>query len=164
MYTKFLEKIKSEFSNQNPSPSDILNKYENASDFDKCVILLRSYKFTYGQISAKIGSPSKKTIRESLLKHAPELIEEDCNRNKLQAKERASKEEFILINLIRKHPEVKSYYMGHPILGNWKFITVEGRLYYIEDSGETSPFGDWDFICQTQFLQIIKDQLNEGNH
>jgi hypothetical protein len=46
------------------------------------------------------------------------LIEEDCNRNKLQAKERASREEFILINLIRKYPEIKSYYMGHPILGN----------------------------------------------
>ena len=54
--------------------------------------------------------------------------------------------------------------MGHPILGNWKFVTVEGRLYYIEDNGEVSPFGDWDFICQTQFLQIIKEQLDEGKN
>jgi hypothetical protein len=92
---------------------------------------------------------------------APELIEEDCNRNKLQAKERASKEEFILINLIRKHPEIESYYMGHPLLGNWKFITVEGRLFYIEEDDSIMPFGSWDFVCQTQFLQIIKDQIDE---
>lgn len=162
MYSKFLDKLKIEFQEQNPN--EILSKYTDASDFDKCVILLRSYKCTYSQISSKLGSPSKKSIRESLLKYAPELIEEDCNRQKLKPKERASKEEFILINLIRKHPEIEFYYMGHPILGNWKFVTVEGRLYYIEDNGEVSPFGDWDFVCQTQFLQIIKDQLNEGKN
>lgn len=162
MYSKFLDKIKTEFADQNPE--QILSNYPNTSDFDKCVLLLRTFKFTYGQISSKIGSPSKKTIRACLLKYAPELIEEDCNQQKLKPKDRASKEEFILINLIRKHPEIESYYMGHPILGNWKFVTVEGRLYYIEDNGEVSPFGDWDFICQTQFLQIIKEQLDEGKN
>lgn len=162
MYSKFLDKLKIEFTEQNPE--QILNKYSEASDFDKCVILLRTFKFTYGQISAKLGSPSKKSIRESLLKWSPELIEDDCNRQKLKPKEKASKEEFILINLIRKHPEIESYYMGHPILGNWKFVTVEGRLYYIENNGEVSPFGDWDFICQTQFLQIIKEQLDESKN
>jgi hypothetical protein len=163
MYTKFLEKIKFEFDKSNPSPDDILAKYPDASDFDKCILLLRSYKLTYGQISSKIGSPSKKSIRESLLKYAPELIEEDCNRNKLQAKERASKEEFILINLIRKHPEIEAYYMGNSILGYWKFVTVEGRLYYIEEDGSVNAFGDYDYVCQYQFLEIIKQQLNGIN-
>ena len=92
------------------------------------------------------------------MKWAPELIEEDCNRNKLQAKERASKEEFILINLLRKHPEIESYYMGHPLLGNWKFVIVEGRLYYIEEDNSVWAFGDYDIVCQTQFLNIIKQQ------
>lgn len=162
MYAKFLEKIKSEYSNSNPSPENIIVNYPEASDFDKCVILLRSYKLPYGQISSKIGSPSKKAIRASLLKWAPELIEEDCNHNKLKAKDRASKEEFILINLIRKHPEIEHYYMGHPILGNWKFVTVEGRLYYIEDDTTVNAFGDFDYICQCQFLEIIKNQINES--
>lgn len=161
MYGKFLEKIKLEYNNLTPSPTEILNKYPNSTDFDKCVLLLRTYKLTYGQISSKLGSPSKKAIRASLMTWAPELIEEDCNRNKLQAKERASKEEFILINLIRKHPEIESYYMGHPLLGNWKFVTVEGRLYYVEEDNDVVPFGSWDFVCQTQFLQIIKDQIDE---
>lgn len=162
MYAKFLEKIKSEYSNSNPSPENIIVNYPEASDFDKCVILLRSYKLPYGQISSKIGSPSKKAIRASLLKWAPELIEEDCNHNKLKAKDRASKEEFILINLIRKHPEIECYYMGHPSLGNWKFVIVEGRLYYIENDQSVNAFGDFDHICQYQFLEIIKNQLNES--
>lgn len=161
MYSKLLNKLINETKENNPSPIDILNKYQEASDFDKCIILLRFYKLTYGQISSKLGSPSKKAIRASLIKWAPELIEEDCNRQKLKAKDRASKEEFELINIIRKHPEIESYYMGHPILGNWKFITVEGRLYYIEEDGSVWAFGDYDFICQYQFLNLIKDELNK---
>lgn len=157
MYVKFLTNLINEF----PDESQILNNYPKATDFDKCIILLRSMKWTYGQISSKLGSPSKKAIRASLMQWAPELIEEDCNRSKLKAKEKASKEEFELINLIRKYPEIESYYMGHPILGNWKFITVEGRLYYIEEDGSVNPFGDYDFICQYQFLNIIKDEFNK---
>ena len=160
MYAKFLERIKSDLKDLNPSPTEILSNYPDANDFDKCIILLRSYKWTYGQISSKLGSPSKKAIRASLMKWAPELIEEDCNHNKLKAKDRASKEEFILINLIRKHPEIESYYMGDPILGNWKFVIVEGRLYYIEDDQSVNAFGDYDHVCQYQFLEIIKNQLN----
>ena len=159
MYAKFLDRIKSEYNDLAPSPTEILSNYPTANDFDKCVILLRTYKLTYGQISSKIGSPSKRAIRASLMQWAPELIEEDCNRNKLKAKDRASKEEFTLINLIRKHPEIESYYMGHPILGNWKFVTVEGRLYYIEEDNSVNAFGDYDFICQYQFLNIVKDEL-----
>lgn len=157
MYAKFLEKIKLDLNDLSPSPTEILSNYPEANDFDKCIILLRSYKWTYGQISSRLGSPSKKAIRASLVKWAPELIEEDCNRNKLQAKERASKEEFTLINIIRKHPEIESYDMG-PLLGNWKFITVEGRLFYIEEDNSVWPFGDYDVVCQTQFLNIIKQQ------
>ena len=161
MYTKFLEKIKLDLNDLSPSPTEILSNYSEANDFDKCVILLRSYKWTYGQISSKLGSPSKKAIRASLVKWAPELIEEDCNRQKLKAKERASKEEFTLINIIRKHPEIESYYMGDSLLGNWKFTIVEGRLFYIEEDNSVWPFGDYDFICQNQFLEIIKKQTNE---
>lgn len=161
MYKKFLEKISFEFKEANLSPTEILSNYPEANDFDKCIILLRTYKWTYGQISSKLGSPSKKAIRASLVKWAPELIEEDCNRQKLKAKERASKEEFTLINIIRKHPEIESYYMGHPLLGNWKFVTVEGRLFYIEEDNSVWAFGDYDVICQNQFLEIIKKQINE---
>lgn len=160
MYAKFLIRIKSELSDLNPSPTEILSNYSDATDFEKCIILLRSYKWTYGQISSKMGSPSKRSIRAALLKWAPELIEEDCNRQKLQAKERASKEEFILINLLRKYPNKNTFYMGHPLLGNWRMLIVEGRLYYVEDDNECTAFGTFDPTCQHQFMEIIKSQLN----
>ena len=161
MYEKILSKLVAEFSDSSPRPDVIIARYPDASAFDLCILLLRTYKLTYGQISSKMGSPSKKAIRESLLKWNPDLIEEDCNRNKLKAKERASKEEFILINLIRKHPEIESYYMGDPLLGTWKFVIVEGRLFYIEEDNSVSAFGDYDYVCQYQFLEIIKNQINE---
>jgi hypothetical protein len=63
MYSKILKNLTTEF----PNESEILNNYSEATDFDKCVILLRSMKLVYGQISAKLGSPSKKAIRASLL-------------------------------------------------------------------------------------------------
>jgi len=67
MYAKFLERIKSEYNDLTPSPTEVLGNYPTANDFDKCVILLRTYKLTYGQISSKIGSPSKRAIRASLM-------------------------------------------------------------------------------------------------
>lgn len=161
MYTKLLTKLIAETKDNSPEPNEIISKYSEATDFDKCIILLRSYKYTYGQISSKMGSPSKKAIRESLLKWAPELIEEDCNRNKLKAKERASREEFELINLLRKTDAIKPYYMGHPLLGHWRFVITEGRLYYVEDDNSVGAFGDYDYICQYQFLNIIKDELTK---
>lgn len=44
MYSKFLERIKFDLKDSNPSPTEILSNYPEANDFDKCVILLRSYK------------------------------------------------------------------------------------------------------------------------
>ena len=87
------------------------DKYANAG---ACLIREASLKM----LSTCGDSTSTSTVlAQEMVQNAIEKIEEDCNRNKLQAKERASKEEFILINLIRKHPEIESYYMGHPILG-----------------------------------------------
>lgn len=44
MYSKFLEKIKHDLSDQSPRPIEILSNYPEANDFDKCIILLRTYK------------------------------------------------------------------------------------------------------------------------
>lgn len=68
MYAKLLTKLITETKENSPEPNEIIAKYPKATDFDKCIILLRSYKLTYGQISAKMGSPSKKAIRASLMK------------------------------------------------------------------------------------------------
>ena len=40
MYYNFLERFKDEYCNLNPAPIEIIDKYPDASDFDKCVLLL----------------------------------------------------------------------------------------------------------------------------
>lgn len=47
------------------------------------IIKLRSDKYTYSGIQLRLGNPSKKFIRNVLLDYAPELIDIDCNYNKL---------------------------------------------------------------------------------
>lgn len=52
------------------------NSYSSASDFEQCILLLRENDFSYSQIQSRLGNPSKKQIREVLLKYNPDLIEQ----------------------------------------------------------------------------------------
>lgn len=58
---------------------DLPSNYNEASDFEKCILILRSNGFSYGSIQLKLGNPSKKQIRSVLLKWAPELIDIHSN-------------------------------------------------------------------------------------
>lgn len=60
--------------------NDIPEKYDSATWFEKCVLLLRLNGFSYGNIQLRLGNPPKKEIREVLLKWAPELIDIDLNK------------------------------------------------------------------------------------
>lgn len=60
--------------------NDIPEKYNSATWFEKCVLLLRLNGFSYGNIQLRLGNPPKKEIREVLLKWAPELIDIDLNK------------------------------------------------------------------------------------
>lgn len=52
----------------------ILNKYPNIEDFDSWILTFASEGFTYGEIQKIMGNPSKKKIRQILLKYNPELL------------------------------------------------------------------------------------------
>ena len=52
----------------------ILNQYPNITIKEAIVIFLRKDKYTYSNIQKKLGNPSKKWIREVLLKYDPNLI------------------------------------------------------------------------------------------
>lgn len=47
------------------------------------IIKLRIDKNTYAGIQLRLGNPSKKFIRNTLLEYAPDLINIDCNYSKL---------------------------------------------------------------------------------
>ena len=47
------------------------------------IIKLRKDKYSYAGIQLKLGNPSKRFIRKVLLEYTPDLIDIDCNYNKL---------------------------------------------------------------------------------
>lgn len=54
---------------------DISTDYPNCDYFEKIIILTRKNNWNYGDIQKILGMPSKKIIRNVLLKWAPELID-----------------------------------------------------------------------------------------
>ena len=57
--------------------------YPDAEPLEKCIILLKRRKMTYKQIQNILGNPSKEIIKSVILKYEPELLNIDCNQNKL---------------------------------------------------------------------------------
>jgi hypothetical protein len=53
------------------------------SELEEKIISLRKEGYTYKGIQLKLGNPSKKYIREVLLKYSPELVGDLFNYNKL---------------------------------------------------------------------------------
>lgn len=56
------------------------------SELEEKIISLRKEGYTYKGIQLKLGNPSKKYIREVLLKYSPELVGDLFNYNKLEKK------------------------------------------------------------------------------
>lgn len=52
-----------------------LAKELNCTEQEAGIVYLRQEGYTYTQIRLKLGNPSNKTIRQTLLKYAPNLIE-----------------------------------------------------------------------------------------
>lgn len=55
---------------------------ENASIIEKCIILLKRNNFNYKQIQLQLGNPSRKFIRETILKYEPGLLEDNSSSQK----------------------------------------------------------------------------------
>lgn len=71
-----IEKLINEFGDVN---------YITETDLERAILILRENgKYNYRGIQLRLGNPSKKFIREVLLKYNKDLIELDCNYNKLK--------------------------------------------------------------------------------
>lgn len=51
---------------------DIIIQYKDASDLEKAILALRNNSYSYAEIQKALGNPSKKFIRQVLLKYDPE--------------------------------------------------------------------------------------------
>lgn len=105
---------------------DFQNNIPDLSNLEKIVIYLKYKQRTYSDIQYFTGNLGKKQIRKILTEKAPNLLEIDCNHNKLKAKEKTSSIEWNIIQLLKQIKTKDPFYMeGEEI----KFVTIEGRLY-----------------------------------
>lgn len=108
-------------------------------------INLRKAGFTYGDIQKRLGNPSKKWIRQTLLKYAPELINNSVSK---QNKFTSSYSEIYNI-------------LVHTDKMLWNIFGEEVEL-YIKDK-QVYYDGDllsiWSEVEQSQILEEIKKQL-----
>ncbi len=135
----------------------LASQYEDATDLEKAILVLRNNSYSYGEIQRALGNPSKKLIRQVLLKFDPRLIEIDTNYHKL-----------VRLNPISSQEGEFRYRLIQS--GIWKW-TLQGEDYefyikdnflYMKDSlGDEELFSDWDESTQNQFLNELRNKINE---
>lgn len=131
---------------------------EEWTDFEKCVILLRTKGCSYGDIQSYLGNPSKKLIRQTLLKYTPELIDLDCNRHKLKAGPVKSIEKR-LINLLKS----KNQWSVETDEDIFDFEIKDDKLIMSSDLYGNEEFLSWDITTQNQIFNLIQKSINDNS-
>lgn len=137
---------------------DIISQYKDASDLEKAILALRNNSYSYAEIQKALGNPSKKFIRQVLLKYDPELIDIDTNFHKLAKQKRISIEEgefryrLIQTNIWKWNLQGEDY----------KFYIKDNELFMKDSFGNEDKFSDWDESTQKQFLNELLRRINEN--
>lgn len=137
---------------------DIIIQYKDASDLEKAILALRNNSYSYAEIQKALGNPSKKFIRQVLLKYDPELIDIDTNFHKLAKQKRFSIEEgefryrLIQTNIWKWNLQGEDY----------EFYIKDNELFMKDSFGNEDKFSDWDESTQKQFLNELLRRINEN--
>lgn len=137
---------------------DIIIQYKDASDLEKAILALRNNSYSYTEIQKSLGNPSKKFIRQVLLKYDPELIDIDTNFHKLAKQKRISIEEgefryrLIQTNIWKWNLQGEDY----------EFYIKDNELFMKDSFGNEDKFSDWDESTQKQFLNELLRRINEN--
>lgn len=137
---------------------DIIIQYKGASDLEKAILALRNNSYSYAEIQKALGNPSKKFIRQVLLKYDPELIDIDTNFHKLAKQKRISIEEgefryrLIQTNIWKWNLQGEDY----------EFYIKDNELFMKDSFGNEDKFSDWDESTQKQFLNELLRRINEN--
>ena len=137
---------------------DIISQYKDASDLEKAILALRNNSYSYAEIQKALGNPSKKFIRQVLLKYDPELIDIDTNFHKLAKRKRISIEEgefryrLIQTNIWKWNLQGEDY----------EFYIKDNELFMKDSFGNEDKFSDWDESTQKQFLNELLRRINEN--
>lgn len=137
---------------------DLIAQYKDASDLEKAILALRNNSYSYAEIQKALGNPSKKFIRQVLLKYDPELIDIDTNFHKLAKQKRISIEEgefryrLIQTNIWKWNLQGDEY----------EFYIKDNELFMKDSLGDEGKFSDWDESTQKQFLNELLGKIT-GN-
>ena len=137
---------------------DIIIQYKDASDLEKAILALRNNSYSYAEIQKALGNPSKKFIRQVLLKYDPELIDIDTNFHKLAKQKRISIEEgefryrLIQTNIWKWNLQGEDY----------EFYIKDNELFMKDSFGNEDKFSDWNESKQKQFLNELLRRINEN--
>lgn len=137
---------------------DLIAQYKDASDLEKAILALRNNSYSYAEIQKALGNPSKKFIRQVLLKYDPELIDIDTNFHKLAKQKRISIEEgefryrLIQTNIWKWNLQGDEY----------EFYIKDNELFMKDSLGDEGKFSDWDESTQKQFLNELLGRIT-GN-
>ena len=137
---------------------DIIIQYKDASDIEKAILAPRNNSYSYAEIQKALGNPSKKFIRQVLLKYDPELIDIDTNFHKLAKQKRISIEEgefryrLIQTNIWKWNLQGEDY----------EFYIKDNELFMKDSFGNEDKFSDWDESTQKQFLNELLRRINEN--
>lgn len=139
--------------------SDLVSQYKDASELEKAILALRNNSYSYGEIQRALGNPSKKTIRQILLKYDPELIDIDTNYHKL------AKQKIISITEGEfRYRLIQSGIWKWTLQGEeYEFYIKNNSLYMKDSLGDEELFSDWDESTQNQFLNELRNKINERN-
>ena len=130
---------------------DISKEFPSANGFEKAVIAMRKQKWSYAEIQKKLGMPSKKQIREALLKWAPDLID-----NSLKKVIEISKYESELYDILAHTDKTEFEFEGE----DWEFKIIDHKINYTDAWGDSGLFHDLNDIMKQQILLSIKQQIN----
>lgn len=137
---------------------DLIIQYKDASDLEKAILALRNNSYSYAEIQKALGNPSKKFIRQVLLKYDPELIDIDTNFHKLAKQKRISIEEgefryrLIQTNIWKWNLQGEDY----------EFYIKDNELFMKDSFGNEDKFSDWDESTQKQFLNELLRRINKN--
>ena len=153
MAIDYNQKYKDITSGINKCVNPLRSDYPNLNGFEKCVLVLRLNNYTYKQIQLKLGMPSKKDIREALLKVNPELISLE------QVKKIRTTPELRIKGILEAN-NIWEFDLDE--FGESEFEIKDEKVYFTDESGYTSKINTYDERTQLSILKNISDILHLG--